>query len=252
MKNMKLICKTTLILAFIIIMISLAGCSNNTSSFGVPDSVVQDFIEQCAWNYFPEEYNNYTLEVFHNYNKETCVDAAIVNVEIHMNYGDETMYLPVWFTYNKAANIWTLTNAGSWSDPEYDINAQKLIGKWELGEKWDTLSEEKADDRYIIQIKSIDHDKVNLEYTLYTKACYFPDDLLWGEKTYENVTIKGSGTYEFTSWGIEIPITIPNGYDFQGSFKYEFEGRNTKMIINFDLQNGFNGGEYEGYIKTLD
>ena len=228
MKKVKTIC---LLIAIILSALMLVGCGGNgkSPSNGVPDRTA----ELVILDYFDERdlrqgyYNSYSFNVIHNYDKGSNSDAAVINLKIEYNYATENTSIPVWYSYNKSSDLWTLDRKGSWSESTFSYFGDKLVGRWRINY---------FNDYYEIEIKSVNGNNVTLEYNISAPATVSmgldPDRML---------RLDGSGTYELNNWGgISIPFDLPEGfYCNKGGGRWG--EKSTDLEIRVDPQQGCTG-----------
>ena len=225
-------------LLFFALLVLLTGCGNSQSAKGVPDRTA----ELVILDYFDErgmrqgDYNSYSFNVIHNYDKSSNSDAAVINLKIEYNYAVENTYVPVWYSYNKSSELWTLDRKGNWSESAISFSGEKLIGRWRISN---------YDDNYEIEIKSVNGDSITLDYDIYAAATVSmgldPDRML---------SVDGSGTYSLSNWGITIPFDLPDGF-YCNKGGGRFGEKSTDLNIRIDPQQGCNSGYIYGSLSFV-
>lgn len=225
------------VLTLCIIQLTACGGSASTAK-GVPDRtaelVVLDYFDERGMQH--GDYNSYSFNVIHNYDKSSNSDAAVINLKIEYNYASESTYVPVWYSYNKSSDLWSLDRKGNWSESVMNYSGDKLIGCWRINY---------YDDYYEIEIKSISGNNVSLNYSIYAAATVSmgldPDRML---------SVDGEGTFTLTNWGVSIPFDLPEGF-YCNKGGGRFGEKNTDLNILFDPQQGCNSGYINGSLSYV-
>lgn len=236
--------KSFLLVLVVVLSLVLSGCGKSSSaSNGVPNRTVElvvlDYFDEREL--YPGDYNGYSFNVVHNYDKSSKTDAAIINLSIEYTYTSESTYIQTWYSYDKSSDLWTLIRKGEWSESSYGYPSDRLIGQWHIDDCGDYF-----ENHYEININSISGHSVSLDYSISASAmgaAFGPGGTLY---------LDGSGTYEvYPSWGfsgpelgIQVPIDLPDGF-FISSLA-EGSSNSTTLCIDIDLQQGCYDGSLLG------
>lgn len=196
-------CKTKIFLsmfAFILLVALMTACSfgSNEAAKGVPDRtaelVVLDYLDEQKMG--QEDYNSYRFEVVHNFDKRSNSDAAVINMTIEYNYASEQRSIPVWYSYDRASDLWALNRKGDWSDPVVTYYEDKLMGRWNID-----LQSKSDIDAYSIEVKSVNGNSVTLDYSIHQ---------LVGDRV---LSLEGNGTFLIDEYErMQVIFDLPDGF----------------------------------------
>lgn len=228
--NRKTVCFSLALIVFFVCVLS--GCGESSSVKGVPDRtaelVVLDYLEEEDME--SDDYDSYSFTVNHNYDKSSNTDAATIHLTMEYTFATQTLSIPVWYTYNKSSDLWTLQRKGSWTEGSLVYNWDMLMGKWSLN--W-------FNDYYEINIKSADESSVTLDY--YISA---PAIVSMGLDPNVYLDLDGSGSYKITGGGFTIPIDLPDGF-------YCDRSQSTKLRVVLSPQRGCSAGYIDGQLYYI-
>jgi len=217
-----------MLLSFGILLLLLAGCSSSSGS--VPDQqaqiLVQDYLDECGFSY-----NDFSFRVDHQVDKQTHTDSVVIGLTIEYNYATENTYLPVTFTYDKSADLWSVSRKGTWAEPSYALRESALAGNWKI---------QSYNNTYNIMIKGVSGNKVNVDYTASLSA-----SAGFGTSVY--CDLRGQETCAIQGLGVHIPITLPNSFycDKGGG---NVGNESTEIIVTINPQDGITNASVYGTI----
>ena len=179
---------------------SLSACGSPPNVSGVPDRVAElvvlDYFDEHEME--KEDYNSYSFEVTHDYDRGSNSDAAVINLRIEYNYASECMSIPVWYTYDRASGLWSLTRQGNWSEPVANYYGEMLAGIWYFS----------YDINYVrINIQSVEQNEAKVEYTV--GAWARKNDFSSCDKA---MYIEGEGTFQIENNILFINFDLPDGF----------------------------------------
>lgn len=203
---------------------SLSACGSPPNVSGVPDRVAElvvlDYFDEHEME--KEDYNSYSFEVTHDYDRGSNSDAAVINLRIEYNYASEYMSIPVWYTYDRASDLWSLTRQGSWSEPAANYYGEMLTGIWYFSYDINSVR---------INIQSVEQNEAKVEYTVGSWARQ--NDFSSRDK---GMHVEGEGTFQIENNTLLIYFDLPDGFYIS---EYGFTKSYTDTLdISVDCQLG--------------
>lgn len=193
--------------------------SYNSSNVGVPDGIVElvvlDYLEEHGSG------DSYSFTVVHNYDKESKIDRAEIELEIEYKYALEQTKIPIAYSYDRASDLWQIERKGNWAEASFQIKCEELIGSWQI---------EFYGDRYEINITDAQENSVSLEYAI---ACVDTD-------TNHVFYDRGDGRFQIIDQCIHIPIYMHDGFTCGGIL--EHDSTSTELHIYIDPRYGCYSG----------
>lgn len=221
-----------LFVAILTVISAFSAC--DASEDGVPDGtaelVVLDYLQERHLS--EGDYNSYSFKVEHDYDKQSKIDKAIIELEIQYNYASEQTQISVFYSYDRASDLWSITRKGNWSSSVFELEPEKLTGSWSI----DFFL-----DHYDIAINDVQESSVSLEYSV---SCV---DYNSREHVFYD---HGSGTYEINDMRIIIPITLHDG--FVCGDLWEEKKSTVELIITIDPQKGCYYGYTDGSVRYYE
>lgn len=187
----------------VLLLILLSACgTSKIAGKGVPDGIA----ELVILDYWDEQelqqsdYNSYSFHVIHNFDKKSNSDAAVINLQIEYNYATENLQIPVWYSYDRASDLWSLSRKGNWSDSVMNYHEDKLMGFWNIDLEGGTYNS----DRYVIEIQSVSGNMVTLDYHIYE---------VLGNGSNSILSLDGNGTFLIDEYKrMQVIFDLPDGF----------------------------------------
>lgn len=188
---------------------SLSACGSPPNVSGVPDRVAElvvlDYFDEHEME--KEDYNSYSFEITHDYDRGSNSDAAVINLRIEYNYASEYMSIPVWYTYDRASGLWSLTRQGGWSEPTVDFYGDMLTGDWHFER---SENEQSA----TIEIQSVENNAARIEYFIFAEP-----STNGNHSDYMAMVVQGEGVFSIENDAyLNIEFDLPDGFYVEGRF----------------------------------
>lgn len=225
--------KSIIILFLVAVIFCLSSCGS--SGNGVPDGtaelVVLDYLNEYKNDL--GNYKSYNFKVTHDYDSQSQLDKAVIDLEIQYYYGTVRTYIPVTYSFDRASDLWNVERKGKWSEESSTLDLKSLIGPWSFDYASGTHHE--------VDIQSVNGDSVTLKY-LITESV----QIGIGLEPNRVFTVSGSGTYSISNQSIKIPIDLPDGFCCRKGDRYGLKSTNLSII--FTCKDGCWSIGFEGIV----
>lgn len=209
--------KIIAIVLLIGLLLAFTGCG---ASSKVPDSTIYRDVECC-------EYYDFTgmssWSAVHHVDRESHYDDVDITITTKYPYATLTTTNRITYRYDRSSDLWRVERQSGWSDPVCQYN-DKLEQEWNMS--W-------FDNNYIINIRSVDGNRISLEYEI---AEHADQGLGWDDVMFYE---SGNGTYEINGDYLNVPIELTDGYYTTTRSGYSFQiGYTSDLFIQFSPTEG--------------
>ena len=124
-------CILCCVLVLAIILCTFAGCGSSKKISGVPEQYikldVQDYI------YEEEIDEHYTINVKHDYDESSGIDAVTIAICLNCEFGTDTVLGTCNYKYDKAADNWSRMGDVRWNEDTEEKIDEKAYEKKHIG-----------------------------------------------------------------------------------------------------------------------